>query len=627
MSILSKSISHKPSYSPILFYFIYFSPDDPISDECVAELARSLQTTILERLEIKQFFRTSFEVLAPSLPKTLVYLDLNGNRFRSEVFPIFRSYLKSNGDTLKVLVLDGIFIKEYLEEPDLSSLSTAKIVDSSDWQANFFRQEEPLRIQPQKMNDSDWSMLFTELTKDLPTSREVNLCLPDEFDRNNLNYIKTFFGEQFPWTNLTISGNLSDTIIQTELFQQLKENNSITKLRIVDKIDSNVFNELKNLLENKNNITHLELLYCDNVRDEDVIMFCHALKTNTTLQSLILNSSEIGDSGFQALLSSLPNSLTQLKVENNVITAKSLPSLLAFMKNATVLNEISLKENGIRSSSLPEVNVPDLVAKILDSANANHCICNLDIQEKVKPQIEKALNDGISISSADFHDDDMLELRNELKKKPEQNWSLSLVGNKRISSIGYDYLADILSSTINIVKLNIYGIDYNKAIRTKFFNSLCDNKTIKEFEVYMEKLDNQDMEYIGRFIQNNSALEKTNLGRCEIDDDGIIHLVKGLPGSSLKLLFLNSNSIGDRGCAAALSSIPPTLKHLDLSFNQITDSSFQTILTFLTTNRTLEILCICSNPIYGEPFFNKFDDIRRQQINEALKQNNICKVT
>ncbi|CAF3233452.1 unnamed protein product [Rotaria sp. Silwood2] len=126
------------------------------------------------------------------------------------------------------------------------------------------------------------------------------------------------------------------------------------------------------------------------------------------------------------------------------------------------------------------------------------------------------------------------------------------------------------------------------------------------------------MDYIGRFIQNNSILEQIDLHDCEIDDDGAIHLAKYLPACSLENLELSQNSISDRGCASLLSSIPPTLLYLSLRGNQITKSSLQTILTFLDVNQTLKNLTIRNNPILEETIYEK--------IYEAAKQNNICEI-
>jgi hypothetical protein len=92
---------------------------------------------------------------------------------------------------------------------------------------------------------------------------------------------------------------------------------------------------------------------------------------------------------------------------------------------------------------------------------------------------------------------------------------------------------------------------------------------------------------------------------CEIDVDGAMHLAKGLSKGNLEALDLDSNSLGDRGCASILSSIPPTLTKLSINGNAITESSLRTVLNFLAISRTLRKLIISLNPTLEDESFLK----------------------
>ncbi|CAF4920593.1 unnamed protein product [Rotaria sp. Silwood1] len=199
----------------------------PIDSECVVVLAHSLQTTALKWLKINKIDDNGFEVLARSLPKTLVHLDLAENNINGEKISTIRSYLQSNGENLKELILDDNLATQYFQKQASSSLSTVKIV----------------------------------------------------------------------W--------------------------------------------------------------------------------NSSLLGKLLHGCEIGDIGFQAILSSLPNSLSQFEFTNNRISEKSLPALLAFVETHPTLKQISLLESGINKNSSTPVNASDLVVKILKITNKNHCICQI----------------------------------------------------------------------------------------------------------------------------------------------------------------------------------------------------------------------------------------------------------
>jgi hypothetical protein len=97
--------------------------------------------------------------------------------------------------------------------------------------------------------------------------------------------------------------------------------------------------------------------------------------------------------------------------------------------------------------------------KILQITNANHCLFDLDINENVKEAMERSTNGYIDLWPGEsLRDDHVLALCNELKKESNRNWSLKLSCNDQISSVGYHYLADILSSTITIVDLCVASI-------------------------------------------------------------------------------------------------------------------------------------------------------------------------
>ncbi|CAF4046649.1 unnamed protein product [Rotaria sordida] len=361
----------------MLFCPIYFRETGavPMDSECVVELARSLQTTALKWLKINKIDDSGFEILARSLPKTLVHLDLAENNITGGNISTIRSYLQSNGENLKELILDDNLATQYFQQQESSSLSTVKIVSNSSLAGIFLRKEDYFGLQIDQMDDTGWSLMVTELTKDDTTYRKMNLRLFDKFNRNHLNYLETIFGKQCRLTSLIIIDWLTDKSMQIEILRMLKENNSINELEIMG-IDFKTLNELGKLLENNNKIKHVKLSQ-NSLSDEDCIMLANYLKNNQVLQSFTIDGCEIGDIGFQAILSSLPNSLSQLESTSNQISDKSLPTLLTFVETHPHLKQISLKESGINKNSSTPVNASDLMAKILEITNKNHCICQI----------------------------------------------------------------------------------------------------------------------------------------------------------------------------------------------------------------------------------------------------------
>jgi hypothetical protein len=595
--------------------FICFSFGEPLAVESVSALATALKTTTLERLSIHEMNKAGLETLVQSLPKTLFHLNLDKNYIHEDAIPVIHSYIQSNGSTLKELIINPNHVEEYLKQYGSSVLSTLEINNNCAWKEKLFHNLESISIDIPNMKDVDWSTLFMTLTKGDTICHEIDFRIKENLDQQQLNYLQTLFGEQFHLTSLIINDRSNDTSNHIELLRILKKNISITELRLDFEITSNVFRECLDLLTIKNNIIRLELPKSSNISDEEAIMLSRALKTNTVLQTLILEHSQIGDIGFQALLSSLSDSLSEFRVEHNLITGESLPYLLTFIKTHPLLREISLKQYGLGLNSTSEVNIPDLSQEIIKTADQYHCLCEINFSETLDEYVAQETNGDIILYDKDLQNVHILELCNELKKQPNRSWSLNLKENDRISSVGYGYLADILSSSAIIDVLSVNHM--NEEAQTSLFRGLCKNMTLTKFTIE-SKLNSEDMKCIGRFVQNNSALKELEMEYCEIDANDVIHFANGLLHSSLEKLRLYKTPLGDHGCASLISCIPSTLKILLLPVCEITESSFQTILTFLATNRTLQKLSLEYNLFSWDDYL-----AFREQASEL---NNTCEL-
>ncbi|CAF4469296.1 unnamed protein product, partial [Rotaria sp. Silwood2] len=348
---------------------------DPINSESVVELARSLQTTALKWLKINQIDDKSFEILARSLPQTLIHLNLAQNNINEEKISTIISCLQSNAENLKELILDDDLATQYFQNQASSSLSTVKIASNKSLSGKLLRKEDHLQLSPHELDDSDWSLMATALTKDDTTYRKLELFFSEKFNPNYLNYLETLFGKQCRLTSLIIRNYFLDKPIQIEILRMLKENNSINELE-VSETNFAAFNELGKLLENNNKIKHVNLVYIS-LNDENCITLANYLKNNHVLQSLKVYTCETDDIGFQAILSSLPNSLSKLEFTSNRISDKILPALLTFVETHPLLKQISLQQYSGNKIYSTLVNGSDLMAKIHEVTNKNHCICQI----------------------------------------------------------------------------------------------------------------------------------------------------------------------------------------------------------------------------------------------------------
>ncbi|CAF1573621.1 unnamed protein product, partial [Adineta steineri] len=325
--------------------------------------------------------------------------------------------------------------------------------------------------------------------------------------------------------------------------------------------------------------------------------------------------SDIGNSGFQAILSSLPDSLIVLHFTHNCLDAKILPWFENFIKTHPKIKDVSLENNPITLNSAPKLDVAGLIDQILKITNANQCNCYLEIYTKIQDIIAETTR-CIWLPREHRRDYDLLELYNEMKKNPTKYWSINMRSNSNMSLNAYNIFLDILNCDIRVAELYLGEDDMNEEMQKYFFKDFRDNNTVEHLDISHNKLCSQAMKYIGSFLKHSSKTCVFTLRKCQIDSEGIRYLCKGLSESRLYSLSLINNPLGNDSCARLFSSIPPSLKSLSLWGDDIPESSLQTIIDFLNTNKTLETLNLKFNPVY---------DKHVDQLEQIAKQNGICK--
>ncbi|CAF3511751.1 unnamed protein product [Adineta steineri] len=580
-------------------------PPYPMFYDCATDLSHSIPTSVLQRLKIGGIDDRSFNILIPSLVKTLHVLDLSANEYFSPDISTF----ESNNNTLKVLILHPSGFEKF-KQSKLSS--KIHVVNRDSFLGKLFSHKGPIPITPHTMNKTDWSILLTELTNDINSLREVDLDLSNGCDEN---YLEDLLGTESQLKNLKINGTSLNQSIQEKLFQILTKNTSIIKFEMNTKIELNILKYLIDFLAKNNNIAHLKFYECANLGDQEAIVLADGLKMATNLKSFQVDNSDIGNSGFQAILSSLPDSLIVLHFTHNCLDAKILPWFENFIKTHPKIKDVSLENNPITLNSAPKLDVAGLIDQILKITNANQCNCYLEIYTKIQDIIAETTR-CIWLPREHRRDYDLLELYNEMKKNPTKYWSINMRSNSNMSLNAYNIFLDILNCDIRVAELYLGEDDMNEEMQKYFFKDFRDNNTVEHLDISHNKLCSQAMKYIGSFLKHSSKICVFTLRKCQIDSEGIRYLCKGLSESRLYSLSLINNPLGNDSCARIFSSIPPSLKSLSLWGDDIPESSLQTIIDFLNTNKTLETLNLKFNPVY---------DKHVDQLEQIAKQSGICK--
>ncbi|CAL7963470.1 hypothetical protein GAMM_40289 [Gammaproteobacteria bacterium] len=143
------------------------------------------------------------------------------------------------------------------------------------------------------------------------------------------------------------------------------------------------------------------------------------------------------------------------------------------------------------------------------------------------------------------------------------------------------------------------------------------------------QLNSRDMQELANALTTNTSLSLLVLCDNDIKDDGAIVLASGLSNSSIKMVDVSINDIGDRGIEALLRS---PISSLNVAGNSFSDSA----LRILSDNKTLVSLFVHENGLTDQSvrYFlanprlleitivgNKISPAKMEAVQQHIKQN------
>ena len=308
-----------------------------------------------------------------------------------------------------------------------------------------------------------------------------------------------------------------------------------------------------------------------------MIVLSEILKNNDNQYSrLILSKNDFGDKGLELLLESIQdnNSIVELNLSSNSITAKGGKLLFAYLLTQTSIISLNLSSQ--------------------EGVNRNR-VCT----EGVK-LIEKVLQNNFFLENLDL-------------------------SSNSIKTEGFKYLINGLKKNMVLKNLNVSNNEIDEK-GVYYLNENLNNCKIEIFDLSSNPIGNEGCIAMGKCLGGDQLNEitKLNLSDCSISFHGLREFLKCLrKNKKINTLLLNKNNLfskkwvyledfflnlnlrhlGLSSCslneaAADISKIlqhHPTLKILDLSHNQINDSSFIYFKTFPKENLSLVEIDISRN--------------------------------
>lgn len=190
------------------------------------------------------------------------------------------------------------------------------------------------------------------------------------------------------------------------------------------------------------------------------------------------------------------------------------------------------------------------------------------------------------------------------KKVKSINVSENKLGKKSITKI-----IDIISDHDNLLKtLELENISISERAISDLIKSLSDNKVLKNLNLAKNSLGFIACESLREMLRYNSSLVHLDLHWNSIRTEGATMLFEGLAqNDNLKVLDLSWNSLGRESSQEALKAlgkclkVNSTLKHLDISYNNLTLNDCEVFSVLIKENHDLIGLHVLGNEGFIDP--------------------------
>ena len=326
--------------------------------------------------------------------------------------------------------------------------------------------------------------------------------------------------------------------------------------------------------------------------------FSEALKSNTTLSTLLLSRNEIEPSGVKALSSALKvnSTLTNLDLSENKIGSSGALDLADALQINTALTKLDLSDNEIDAKGIQSLS------EALKS-NASLTTLNLHrnkIGEKKKEFCPREISPCIDIR--------MGKSRAEALKRLHDFSNM----DKTRSSYGLFSLSECLKINTTLTNLNLAGNGIDSVGAYYLSEGLKTNTSLTTLDLALNHVGRLGANCLSLSLGMNTNLTSLNVSATGFDGQAVSDTLRG--NATLRKLDVRSNEMGE-ACTQYISralAYNSTLTSLDASRNKIDATGTQHISEALVQNRTLTSLDLSHNPLGG---------VGALFLSEALQQN------
>ena len=504
----------------------------------------------------------------------LEYLDIRGNQITAEAGELLASVIQKN-TVMNTLLLGNNNIGKGMMQitKALQQITSLKVLDLGKTNIpketcnglalaiDSNRQLENISLQDNALGSSVTTIL-QRLSK-LSSLKTLDLQ-DNQLNDNTAELLASVILNNSVLKSL----NLCNNSIRKGALQIAKALQHITSLRLLNLGDNMLIKEVCNELACafKYNVNIESLCLHDNKLQSSALVILQSLSTITTLKVLNMNNNQIGKKGGDALASIIRSNtgLKELCVGGNNLQ-RSVVKISKALQTISTIESLDLSNNNLTN----EVGI-ELAAAILSNSSLKHLeLQNNNLQSSIG-FVLKALNKLSTLES-------LVLQNNQLTEKHGESLRSVINNNASLETL---FLG---SNNINLGAVKIAG-------------ALQNIKSLKMLDFSNINLSKEVIHKLSTAIKSSNYLELLTIGSNNLQSSAIVILQSLSYVTTLKVLDMNNNHIGEKGgeMLAAVIKNNTRLNELYFSSNNLQNSVIK-ILEALQTISNLESLDLSNN--------------------------------
>ncbi|XP_040188016.1 NACHT, LRR and PYD domains-containing protein 12-like [Rana temporaria] len=326
----------------------------------------------------------------------------------------------------------------------------------------------------------------------------------------------------------------------------------------------------------------------NNLTDSSCPHLASGIRNNQTLRTLNLSHNHLEGPHFRDLMEALTTSrIEELQLYDNDLTDSSCPHLASGIRNNQTLRTLNLSKNNLEGP-----HFRDLIEALTTSRIEKIDLTSNHLTDSACPHLASGIRNNQTLRKLDLSTNNL--------EGPHFRDLMEALTTSRIEELHLDsnHLED--SSCPHLAS----GIRNNQTLRTlslswNYLKGHCRDlmealttSRIEELQLDRNHLTDSSCPHLASVIRNNQTLRRLDLSVNNLEGPHFRDLMEALPTSRIEELQLSYNQLTDSSCPHLASGIRNTqiLRRLNLSDNNLEGPHFRELMEALTTSRIEELL-------------------------------------